>query len=94
MGHRHLPGYIMRYLRIRRTVSHLVSIELTTRYIDSPALGSAGPLMKRVCYGIVIPGLIIGAVLYIHIPAKYGKSRDETNADYQSLSELYATHVT
>lgn len=30
--------------------------------------------MKRVCYGIVLPGLIIGAVLYIHIPAKYGES--------------------
>jgi NAD/NADP transhydrogenase beta subunit len=44
------------------------------QYIDSPALGSAGPLMKRVCYGIVLPGLIIGAVLYIHIPAKYGTS--------------------
>lgn len=29
--------------------------------------------MKRICYGIVLPGLIIGAVLYIHIPAKYGK---------------------
>lgn len=29
--------------------------------------------MKRVCYGIIIPGLIIGAVLYIHIPAKYGE---------------------
>jgi hypothetical protein len=43
------------------------------QYIDSPALGSAGPLMKRVCYGIVLPGLVIGAVLYIHIPAKYGE---------------------
>lgn len=32
--------------------------------------------MKRVCYGIVLPGLIIGAVLYVHIPAKYGMSKD------------------
>lgn len=44
------------------------------RYIDSPALGSAGPLMKRVCYGLVLPGLIIGVTLYVHIPAKYGES--------------------
>lgn len=28
--------------------------------------------MKRVCYGLVIPGLIIGVTLYAHIPAKYG----------------------
>jgi hypothetical protein len=52
-------------------VSNAARHDLTFRYIDSPALGSAGPLMKRVCYGIVIPGLVIGAVLYIHIPAKY-----------------------
>lgn len=45
-----------------------------TRFIDSPALGSAGPLMKRVCYGLVLPGLIIGVTLYAHIPAKYGES--------------------
>jgi len=51
------------------------------QYIDSPALGSAGPLMKRVCYGIVLPGLIIGAVLYIHIPAKYGTSIQRCNAE-------------
>lgn len=27
------------------------------RYVSSPALGSAGPLLKRVAYGIAIPGL-------------------------------------
>jgi hypothetical protein len=61
----------MRHLRFGRTVRNVSQHDLTLRYIDSPALGSAGPLMKRVCYGIVIPGLVIGAVLYIHIPAKY-----------------------
>ena len=41
------------------------------RYVDSPALGSAGLLMKRICYGIAIPGLIVSGLLYTHLPAKY-----------------------
>ncbi|ORY88583.1 transmembrane amino acid transporter protein-domain-containing protein [Leucosporidium creatinivorum] len=40
-------------------------------YVASPALGSAGPLLKKVCYGIAIPALIVGSVIYIHMPAKY-----------------------
>lgn len=32
-------------------------------YVASPALGSAGPLLKKVCYGIAIPALVVGAVL-------------------------------
>lgn len=39
--------------------------------ITSPALGSVSDLMKKVSYGLVIPGLVIGAVLYVHVPAKY-----------------------
>lgn len=29
------------------------------RYVSSPALGSAGPLLKRVSYGIALPGLFV-----------------------------------
>lgn len=39
-------------------------------YVASPALGSAGPLMKRVCYGIALPGLIASCMLFVHLPAK------------------------
>jgi hypothetical protein len=41
------------------------------QYIASPALGSAGPLLKKICYGLALPGLAAGMVLYTHIPAKY-----------------------
>jgi amino acid permease len=41
------------------------------QYLASPALGSAGPLIKKVSYGIALPGLLITAVLYSHIAAKY-----------------------
>ncbi|KAI9369816.1 transmembrane amino acid transporter protein-domain-containing protein [Aspergillus egyptiacus] len=40
-------------------------------HVASPALGSAGPLMKKVCYGLALPGLIVSAVLMLHLPAKH-----------------------
>jgi amino acid transporter len=36
-------------------------------YVASPALGSAGILMKKVCYGLAIPGLIMSMTLYLHV---------------------------
>jgi hypothetical protein len=41
------------------------------RYLASPALGSAGPLIKKISYGVALPGLLVTAVLYSHIAAKY-----------------------
>ncbi|KAM0414700.1 hypothetical protein ACHAPT_013439 [Fusarium lateritium] len=40
-------------------------------YVASPALGSAGALMKKICYGLGLPGLIVSALLDIHFAAKY-----------------------
>ncbi|KAJ5679860.1 amino acid transporter, partial [Penicillium macrosclerotiorum] len=40
-------------------------------YVASPALGSAGPTMKKVSYGFALPGLIASTMLIIHLPAKY-----------------------
>ncbi|KAK2595378.1 hypothetical protein QQS21_006914 [Conoideocrella luteorostrata] len=40
-------------------------------YVASPALGSAGPLVKKVAYGLALPGLIVTTTLVVHIPAKY-----------------------
>ncbi|KAF2771223.1 hypothetical protein EJ03DRAFT_36941 [Teratosphaeria nubilosa] len=39
-------------------------------YVSSPALGSAGTLMKRVCYGLALPGLVASCMLFVHLPAK------------------------
>lgn len=36
-------------------------------YVASPALGSAGVLMKKVCYGLALPGLIMSMTLYLHV---------------------------
>lgn len=36
-------------------------------YVSSPALGSAGPVIKKVAYGIAFPGLVVTAVLLLHV---------------------------
>jgi hypothetical protein len=40
-------------------------------YVASPALGSAGPLLKKIGYGFALPGLVVTTTLVIHIAAKY-----------------------
>lgn len=36
-------------------------------YVSSPAMGSAGPLMKKVAYGISIPGVMVSTILLSHV---------------------------
>ncbi|CAM1505934.1 Fc.00g115710.m01.CDS01 [Cosmosporella sp. VM-42] len=40
-------------------------------YVASPALGSAGTIMKKVCYGLALPGLLVTTILVVHLPSKY-----------------------
>ncbi|KAI2787960.1 hypothetical protein POX_f08342 [Penicillium oxalicum] len=40
-------------------------------YVSSPALGSAGPIVKKVSYGFALPGLIVSTLLFVHIVGKY-----------------------
>ncbi|RAL65235.1 hypothetical protein DID88_001341 [Monilinia fructigena] len=40
-------------------------------YVASPALGSAGATMKKVCYGLALPGLLVSTILLSHLPAKF-----------------------
>jgi hypothetical protein len=41
------------------------------QWVASPSLGSAGPTIKKVTYGIGLIGLIVSACLYLHVAAKY-----------------------
>ncbi|RSM09152.1 hypothetical protein CEP52_004322 [Fusarium oligoseptatum] len=36
-------------------------------YVASPALGSVSPLIKKISYGIIIPGIVATAMLTIHV---------------------------
>lgn len=58
------------------------------QFVASPALGSAGPLMKRVCYGLALPGLLVSGILYTHIPAKYLFVRLLANSEHLSKNTV------
>lgn len=36
-------------------------------FVSNPALGSAGVLMKKVCYGLALPGVLLSVVLITHV---------------------------
>jgi hypothetical protein len=40
-------------------------------WLSVPAFGSAGVLIKKISYGVALPGLIIGVGIYQHVAAKY-----------------------
>jgi hypothetical protein len=41
------------------------------KWLASPTFGSAGGLLKKVAYGLALPGLVIGTGIYQHVAAKY-----------------------
>ncbi|CAK7224438.1 hypothetical protein SBRCBS47491_005551 [Sporothrix bragantina] len=41
------------------------------QWIATPSLGSAGPLIKKIAYGIALPSLVISAGIFNHTAAKY-----------------------
>jgi amino acid permease len=49
-------------------------------YVASPALGSAGPLLKRICYGLALPGLCVSTILLSHVSSKYFLRRTITDS--------------
>jgi hypothetical protein len=49
----------------------LVVYKWCGKWVASPSLGSAGPTIKKVAYGIGLIGLIVSATLYLHVAAKY-----------------------
>lgn len=52
-------------------VISLVIYRYCGKWISVPVFGSAGPLFKKICYGISLPGLIIGLGIYQHVASKY-----------------------
>ncbi|KAL2814979.1 transmembrane amino acid transporter protein-domain-containing protein [Aspergillus granulosus] len=72
------PELFTRSLMCGQTFIVLTNIAISSiiygkvgQYLASPALGSAGPLIKKISYGIALPGLVVTAVLWSHIAAKY-----------------------
>ena len=53
-------------------------------YVASPALGSAGTLVKKVSYGLALPGLSVSAILPTHVstlkPFRHGRHLIDSTA--------------
>ncbi|CAG7925021.1 unnamed protein product [Penicillium olsonii] len=62
-------------LQITDTVLYLVAGLVIYRYsgqdVKSPAPSSAGPLMKRICFGLAIPTVYIAGIVVGHVACKY-----------------------
>ncbi|CAG8039534.1 unnamed protein product [Penicillium nalgiovense] len=62
-------------LQCVETTLYIVTAMVTYCYagpdVDSPALSSAGPVMKKVAYGLAIPTVIVAGVVFGHVASKY-----------------------
>lgn len=63
------------YTSMAWVTSAYLSLALTVyaycgKWVASPALGSAGPTIKIIAYAIAIPGMIVGAMILVHVAAK------------------------
>jgi len=47
------------------------------QYVASPSPGSAGPLMKKVTYGIAFPGMLFSTLIFNHVSIKLLNCTDE-----------------
>ncbi|EME88390.1 uncharacterized protein MYCFIDRAFT_76214 [Pseudocercospora fijiensis CIRAD86] len=52
------------------TIAGIMVYYFCGSYVTSPALGSAGHLIKKVAYGLGLPGLAITSMIVCHVPAK------------------------
>lgn len=57
-------------------------------YVASPAIGSAGPLMKKIGYGLALPGLLGSAILLCHVSFPTSKSRGLMTDDSSCLPSI------
>jgi hypothetical protein len=58
------------------------------QWIASPSLGSAGPLLKKVSYGIALPSLVVSAGIFNHTSSKYLFVRMLRNTKHLQSNDL------
>jgi hypothetical protein len=66
----------------------LVMYRYCGTWLSVPAFGSAGPLFKKIAYGIALPGLVIGVGIYQHVAAKYAFVRILRNSKHLQSNSL------
>ncbi|KAI5480311.1 hypothetical protein MNV49_001270 [Pseudohyphozyma bogoriensis] len=53
------------------TIAGMVTYYYAGQYVTSPALATASPIVRNVCYGFAIVSLLASTTLYIHLAAKF-----------------------
>lgn len=66
----------------------LVVYAYAGKWITDPSLGSAGPTLKKVAYGIGLVGLMVSGCLYLHVAAKYVFVRILRNSPHLQRNSL------
>jgi hypothetical protein len=66
----------------------LVVYKWCGQWVASPSLGSAGPLVKKISYGIGLIGLCVSGALYVHVSAKYIFVRILRNSKHLQANSL------
>ncbi|KAM3069658.1 hypothetical protein ACMFMG_010378 [Clarireedia jacksonii] len=61
----------MLFVNVAYLSMSLVVYRWCGQWVASPSLGSAGPVIEKVAYGVGLVGLIVSACLYLHVAAKY-----------------------
>lgn len=66
----------------------LVVYSYAGKWVASPSLGSAGPTVKKVSYGVGLIGLCVSGALFIHVSAKYVFVRILRNSKHLQSNSL------
>lgn len=61
--------------------------------VDSPALGSADPIVRKVAWALAIPTIIVAGVVYGHVASKYIYVRLFRGTEHLSSRSWFATLV-
>ncbi|KAF8475034.1 transmembrane amino acid transporter protein-domain-containing protein [Kalaharituber pfeilii] len=84
-------------LQISDTILYLVAAVViyyyTGKNVASPALGSTGPLLRKIAYGIASPTIIIAGVINAHVAAKYVYLRMFRGTKHLGAGSLYSNTV-
>lgn len=66
----------------------LVVYSYAGKWVASPSLGSAGPTVKKISYGVGLIGLCVSGALYVHVSAKYVFVRILRNSKHLQSNSL------
>ncbi|KAI5809510.1 transmembrane amino acid transporter protein-domain-containing protein [Peziza echinospora] len=84
-------------LQISDTCLYLIAAVVIYRFtgadVASPALGSTGPMLRKIAYGIASPTIIIAGVINAHVAAKYVYIRMFRGTKHLGASSWYSNTV-